>query len=170
MIYFDFDGTLYEFDLSKKLDEVGKPEYPRQLQKHQFSILYAAQRLNQEYPGKVAVASAVLNDACKKAKFERITRDIGRDVANRSVFTAYGEDKAKAMDLKSNKRVGIKVYNGINGNHGTWKGFSIRADQDLNICYMQLKAILDVVLKDNEDIDILIDDFSYNLHVWEEAA
>ncbi len=168
-IIFDFDGTLYVWDPTKTLEDVGKADYPL-TQDHMWPMLYAAQRINNEYPGMEKIASAVLNDGCMRSKIRRISRDIGSDVANRSVFTVFGESKADKVATKGTKKIGIKVYNGINGNHGTWKGFSVRATSDPEICYKQLKAIIDSVISDYKDgVDILISDFSKELIEWEAA-
>ncbi len=168
-INFDFDGTLYEWDTTKSLEDVGNPDYPAKNQKQMWSVLYAAQRLNNDFPGIIRIASAVLNEDCKNAKIRRISADIGASVAERSIFTAFGEDKVEKMNVKGNKRVGIKVYNGINGNNGTWTGYSIHASADPEVCYKQLKAIIYMIIEDNHDVDILIDDFSKNLRDWEAA-
>ena len=96
-INFDFDGTLYVWDPTKRIDDVGKPEYPAKNQAHMWSMLYAAQRLNNDFPGMIRIASAVLNDGCMRAKIRRISADIGSDVAKRSIFTVFGEDKVEKM-------------------------------------------------------------------------
>ena len=44
-INFDFDGTLYVWDSSKSLEDVGKTNYPME-QEHIWPMLYAAERLN----------------------------------------------------------------------------------------------------------------------------
>lgn len=169
-INFDFDGTLYEWDTTKDIDDVGKHDYPL-TQKHMWSMLYAAQRLNEDYQGSVRIASAVLNDGVMRSKIRRISQDIGSEVANRSVFTAFGESKVEKMSDKSSTRVGIKVYNGINGTKGTWTGYSVRAVSSPDKCYRQLKAIIDSIIKDNPfGVDILIDDYSKNLREWEGEA
>lgn len=166
-INFDFDGTLYEWDVTKSLEDVGKPDYPLK-QRHMFSMLYAAGQLNNDYPGSVRIASAVLNDGCMESKKRRISKDIGTDVAERSIFTLFGENKVRKMNPKSPIRVGIKVYNGINGNNGTWKGYSVHARTEPAICYMQLSAIIERIMKENPyGVDILIDDFSENLREWD---
>ena len=167
-INFDFDGTLYEWDATKSLEEVGKPEYPGKNQKHIWSMLYACQRLNNDFPGLIRIASAVLNDGCMRAKYSRIQSDIGSDVAKRSIFTVFGENKVEKMNVKGNKRVGIKVYNGINGNNGTWAGYSVHSAAAPEICYRQLKAIIYTLIDEYQgSVDILIDDFSENLKNWE---
>ncbi len=167
-INFDFDGTLYEWDTTKSLEDVGKPDYPLKQQKHMWSMLYAAEKLNNDYPGAVRIASAVLNDGCKKAKINRISRDIGSDVASRSIFTVFGENKVRKMENTGTERVGIKVYNGINGTNGTWRGYSVHAQSEPEICYRQLNAIIETIIKDHPTgADILIDDFSENLREWE---
>lgn len=61
----------------------------------------------------------------------------------RQIYVPYGEDKAKALssiggireddvllddftwNLKRWPGIAVKLYNGINGTHGTWDGFSI---------------------------------------------
>ena len=166
-INFDFDGTLYEWDTTKSLEDVGNPEYPLK-QGHMSSMLYAAERLNNDYPGAVRIASAVLNNGCMESKKQRISKDIGADVAERSVFTLFGENKVKKMETTGNTRVGIKVYNGINGTNGTWKGYSVHAQSEPEICYKQLNAIIGHILEENPfGVDILIDDFSENLRAWD---
>ena len=167
-INFDFDGTLYEWDPTKSLEEVGDPKYPAKKQKHMWSMLYSAERLNNDFPGMIRIASAVLSDDCMRAKIGRISADIGSDVANRSIFTVFGEDKVKKMNVKSHKRVGIKVYNGINGTKGTWEGFSVHATASPDVCYKQLKAISYTISEEyHVNVDFLIHDFSENLHAWE---
>lgn len=166
-INFDFDGTLYEWDPTRSLEEVGNPIYPAQKQRHVWPMLYAAEKLNNDFPGVIRIASAVLNDGCMRAKISRISTDIGSDVANRSIFTVFGEDKITKMNVKGNKRIGIKVYNGINGNNGTWKGYSVHSTADPETCYKQLKAIIYTIISEDKDVDILIDDFSENLRAWE---
>ena len=168
-INFDFDGTLYEWDVTKDIDDVSVPTYPLKEQKHLWPMLYAAQKLNNDFPGMVRIASAVANDGCKESKIRRISADIGYDVANRSIFVPFGydDDKVQKMNVNGNRRVGIKVYNGINGTKGTWNGYSVHASANPEICYKQLKAIIYTILSEDKSTDILIDDYSKNLHNWE---
>lgn len=168
-INFDFDGTLYCWDPTKSLEEVGNPDYPRFNQLPQSRVIVAARRLAQDFPGSVRIASAVLSDECAKAKLDRISRDISDEVAQASIFTVFGEDKAKKMLENSTSKncVGIKVYNNVNGTKGTWDGYSVHANS--RYCYNQLKAIITSLIDHyDSDVNILIDDFSSNLHDWED--
>lgn len=165
-IYFDFDGTLYEWNPAKSLEDVGSPRYPLIEQKSLAPVIFAANKLDEDFPGAVRICSAVLNEGCLRAKKCRIAQDLNKDIAMRSVFTSFGEDKIAAMHLRNRKRVGIKVYNGVNGNHGRWLGYSIHSNSKPTVCYKQLKAIIDSIILEYEDVDILIDDFTKNLKDW----
>ena len=163
MIYFDFDGTLKEWNSNVSLEDVGVADYPIR-QKWYPQMKDAFIKICGEYPNDVTVFTAVLNPKVERSKRLVIEEVAGKTVASKMVTTYYCGDKSKVIK-KCNIRVAIKVYNGINGTKGTWKGHYIHA---FDRPYETLKTILKETHSTyGNDVDILIDDFSENLRNWE---
>ena len=99
------------------------------------------------------------------------------------IYVPYGESKADAFmsiggiretdvlldDFSPNLRewdkygVGVKLYNGINGTKGTWKGFSIHGNMDPDRMAQQLDGIsfmesVRLRLKEKESQDAVLGD------------
>ena len=159
-LYIDFDGVLGIFDLSKSLEEVAAPGYSLTLPMIQnmcqaINLLRHDKEITKMYDLKLL--SATINEQAEKDKTEVLKREFDEEFANKAVFVRYGNSKAPyAMgknvllddfshnlhEWEQNGGIGIKVYNTINGNHGTWHGYSVHTISHAEIIYHTIKGIL----------------------------
>ena len=158
-VYIDFDGVLGVFDTSKSLEEVAAAGYSLTLPMIQnmcqaVNMLRLDPDLNKRYD--VKLLSAIINDQAGDDKTEVLRREFDDDFADKAVFVRYGESKASyAQDnillddfshnlheWESNGGIGIKVYNGINGNHGSWHGYAVQTTARPEVIYHTVKGIL----------------------------
>ncbi len=160
-IWVDFDGTLVPFDPTKTLEEVGQPGYSLNLPIIESIVLCIKKAYEAGY--QVKILSAILNKYAKKDKSQKIASlPYGEEILKGSRFVQYGESKTQFMqqgdilvdDFSPNLReweeaggIGIKVYNGINGTKGTWKGYSIHSTASPENCVKQFMGILSVIDK-----------------------
>ena len=160
-IWVDIDGTLIPFDPTKTLEEVGRPGYSLKLP----IIESIKQCIKRAYEAgyQVKILSAILNEYAKKDKIEiTVSLPYGKEIVKGSRFVQYGESKTQFMepgdilvdDFSPNLReweaaggIGIKVYNGINGTKGTWKGYSIHSTAEPENCVKQFMGILSMIDK-----------------------
>ena len=158
-VYIDYDGTLAYFLKDKSLEEVAQKGYTLTVPMMEgfcnaLKMLMDDKELA-EYDFKVL--SAVLNDYSVQDKRTMLTRVFGSEFAEKAIFVEYGQSKALfaegrniliddfSFNLHEWERcggIGLKVYNGINGNHGTWKGYSVHSTANQYIIYRTLKGIL----------------------------
>lgn len=134
----DMDGTLCRWHDDVPFDFLSKPEneYFLNLDENK-NLLEAVKELRREgYP--VMILSAVLGDWAADQKCKWLDRHGLPDIP--AVFIPYGKEKNMFVDggvllddFSQNLHawedagfVGIKFYNGVNGNHGTWHGESVR--------------------------------------------
>ena len=142
-VFFDMDGTLAEWKSVSALEELYKPGYFERL-KPQNNVVAAAKKLCKEHNDavEVYVLSAALEDhpTAIAEKNRWLDRELPEIDCDHRVFTYCSEPKSEAVpcgikatdilvdDYSLNlrdwakKAVGIKVYNGVNGTKGTWKG------------------------------------------------
>lgn len=151
------DGTLFVFDREKTLDEVMVPGYFRDLAPIQnmvdcFHQLYNRKELD------IYILSAVLpGEHFMADKLYSISSVMPWFPQERVVFARCGEPKNTVLeslkatdilvdDLTANLKdwhgVGLKYYNGINGNNGTWNGYSIDYRTDGTHLANQISAIV----------------------------
>lgn len=134
----DMDGTLCRWHSEVPFDYLSKPEneYFLRLDENE-NLLEAVKELRREgYP--VMILSAVLGDWAAEQKAKWLDSHGLHGIP--AVFIPYGKEKAVFVDggvllddFSQNLHawedagfVGIKFYNGVNGNHGTWHGESVR--------------------------------------------
>lgn len=157
-VFFDMDGTLFVFNREKTLDEVMVPGYFRDLE----PIPNMVECLHQLYTWgmgnlDVYILSAVLpGEHFKNDKLYSISNVMPWFPKERVLFARCGVPKNADLavkmptdilvdDLTANLKdwhgVGIKYYNGINGNNGTWNGYSIDYRTDGTHLARQIEAI-----------------------------
>ncbi len=158
-IYVDYDGVLAYFLKDSSIEEVATPGYTLKVPMvdtvcDAVSMLLADKDLE---GFDIRVLSAVISDDAKSDKKTMLTRRFGKEFADKAIFVKYGDSKAPFAkggnilidDFSFNLHqweefggVGIKVYNGINGNHGTWLGYSVHSQAGSIIIYRTIKGIL----------------------------
>ncbi len=158
-IYVDYDGVLAYFLKDSSLEEVAMPGYALKVPMvdtvcDAISMLLYDTSLDGY---DIRVLSAVINDDAKNDKLTMLTKRFGEGFANKAVFVKYGDSKASYAkggnilidDFSYNLHqwqayggVGVKVYNDINGNHGTWHGYSVHSQAGAIVIYKTLKGIL----------------------------
>ena len=139
IIYFDLDGVL-----AKRANVPVKRTHKKRFflrRRLQENVRDTISILNKKYD--TAVLTAAYKDAHSENN-KRVWADRKRIPVSRIIVVPCGKDKARYVskgsinilvdDYSENLRkwerngdnyVGIKFYNGINGNHLTWKGHSI---------------------------------------------
>ena len=138
MIYFDMDGVLAKWG-NVSLEDTYKPGYfaNRPTETKAAKLI----RLLEEKGHEVVILTAAYCEGHARADKMHWLEDNGLgDVP--AMMIPYGEDKAACVrphpdnilvdDFTQNLReweaagyTGVKFYNGINGTHGTWDGFSV---------------------------------------------
>lgn len=102
--------------------------------------------------------SSYLLPVSKKEKIEWNSIHVGLQ-EDKQLYVPYGENKGEflqciggirpddillddfSQNLHSWTGIGVKLYNGINGTHGTWDGFSIHSNMKPELMTLQLNAI-----------------------------
>lgn len=152
-IFFDFDGTLYEF-LKVGPDKWMKAGYAKTLNLISESIapaLFTLSTMPNDLSGEkieLYLLSAVVSDQAIEDKKWRINEDALPIPTENMIFVPYGKSKAQAIKDKGievNKGdlfvddytpnlidmdsllTCVKMLNGINDTHRTWKGSRISA-------------------------------------------
>jgi 5'(3')-deoxyribonucleotidase len=155
-IFVDMDGVLVPFDTTKSIEEVAKPGYSLGLPKME-NMCKALKELSKYY--NVRILSSVLHDTAIRDKREWLRNNFNEDFAFDALFVPYGTSKNDIIKKISDKSrmfliddfsknlhewegVGIKVYNGINGSNGSWKGYSVHSNADWKIIFNQLVGII----------------------------
>lgn len=158
-VFIDYDGVIAYFLKEKSLEEVAQKGYTLTVPLVE-SFCTALEKLMEDeglsgYDFRLL--SAVLNEDAKNDKITMLTRRFGEKFAKKAAFVQYGMSKAPFAeggnilldDFSKNLHewesfggVGIKVYNGINGNNGTWRGYSVHSTATNNVIYNTLKGVL----------------------------
>lgn len=158
-VYIDYDGVIAYFLKDKSLEEVAAPGYTLSVPVVE-SFCTALKMLMEDEALSMydfRLLSAILNDRAGQDKAQMLTKHFGADFAKKSVFVKYGDSKApyaeggnvllddfskNLHEWESNGGIGIKVYNGINCNNGTWRGYSVHSTATNNVIYNTLKGVL----------------------------
>lgn len=154
--FIDMDGVTALFEPAS-IEEMTSPGFFLS-RKPVESVINMVKLLQKEKDVEVFVLSSYLLPISKEEKIawnEKYTT-IPRE---NQLYVPYGQDKAKFLDdhvglreddvllddftqnLKTWNGVGVKLYNGINGTHGTWDGYSIHSNMSSEMMCLQLNAI-----------------------------
>lgn len=154
--FIDMDGVTAKFEPAS-IEEMTSPGFFA-TRKPVESVLEMVAQLQREPEVDVYVLSSYLLPISKEEKIawnEKYT-SIPRE---NQLYVPYGEDKAKFLDaavgmraddvllddftqnLKTWSGVAVKLYNGINGTHGTWDGYSVHSNMKPEVMMMQLNSI-----------------------------
>lgn len=141
--FFDMDGTLCEFRIDARLDDLYKKGYFLSLKEHpnvvillknliangeEVYILSAVLGAQQEYEKRqwirehdiVLPEEHLLFVPCGSNKAERVKVD--------GTSVLVDDHTPNLLDWKAAGGIGVKVLTGINGLHGRWKGKAFTAD------------------------------------------
>jgi len=158
-IFVDMDGVLAKWE-DASLEEMTSPGFflsrvPDPNVCDMFSML---QEKAKDGKIEVFILSSYLLPMSMEEKIEWNKRHTHIPEENQ-IYVPYGESKAAALEsiggirktdvliddftdiLKGWPGIAIKLYNGINGTHGTWNGYSIRNNMDAEKMFLQLDAI-----------------------------
>lgn len=148
-LFVDMDGTLAEFNPTKKLEDLFEEGYFKNLKPYQ-TVVDAIKYIIQNNPDiEVFVLSAYLTDSefALDEKKEWLDQHLPELDANHRLFCACGSDKGAVVPggirhtdrllddythnlvLWSPPGIGLKLLNGINDTHKTWKGARINKEQ-----------------------------------------
>lgn len=144
-IYFDMDGTLAEWGVGKTMEQVMAPGYFAELPE-QKNVCDCMNYLIERSDVKVFILSCVFpGKRYRDEKMEWLYKHTSIS-KEQVIFVPDGEDKWEYIHAKRSreerpekevliddysknlsewKGIPIKLYNGVNGTKGTWKGRSI---------------------------------------------
>lgn len=158
-LFVDMDGTLAEFKPVDTLETLYEEGYFRSL-KPQENVVEAVRSLHKEKNGiEVYILSSVLSDSpyALKEKNAWLDQYLPELDTEHRIFPACGQDKkdyipgtpgktdfllddyTKNLQLWDPPCVGIKLLNGINNTHGTWKGKKVDRNQRPDILAEQIQ-------------------------------
>ena len=158
-IYIDMDGVMAVWQTEKRIEEVAQKGYFRNLPAMENVIGTVKKLLKTEWI-HVCILSSVFKDKHSAGdKMYWIENNLPEMKLEDIFFVPYGEKKSDYANCNKNSYllddlslnlhdweksggVGIKMYNGINGKNGTWKGFSVKSDMDPDKMYRQIIGIL----------------------------
>ena len=157
-LYVDMDGTLCVFDTSKTIEEVATAGYCRDLTPI-VEVVEAIKKIHRQGNIRIRILSAVINHDAIADKIYWLKKHLGNDIAESALFVPCGTDKSEVIndeefpfllddfsknlhEWKAGGGIGIKIYNGINGNNGTWDGFSVHSGVPVSIVYKQIMGII----------------------------
>lgn len=159
-IYIDMDGTIALWQ-DKTIEEVATKGYFRDIPVVD-NVLSMVRTLIKEGSMDVCILSSVFKDKHSAGdKMHWLHKNLPEMRDENVFFVPYGEKKADYIEMSENSfllddlsknlheweaagGIGIKTYNGINGNNGTWKGFSIHSNMDPDKMYKQIVGILGI--------------------------
>jgi len=139
VIYVDMDGVLARWNSDASLEETYLPGYF--LARDPEPVVIGAIKLLKGMGMDVRILSSAYNNGYATVeKASWLEKNELGDLPR--CFVPYGERKADYIDQdninvliddysknlhewKAEGNVGFKFYNGINGNHGTWHGYSV---------------------------------------------
>ncbi len=160
MIYFDMDGVLCQWDPTSSVEDTFQPGYFLS-RKEEKGVSKLIRQLKKEGHA-VAILSAVYTEGTAYAEKEQWLKDHGLGDITK-IFVPYGDDKNKYVGPGDNILVddfsrnlhawekagytGVKFYNGINGTHGTWTGYSINRRMPLEKMLTIIRAVAQATKK-----------------------
>lgn len=158
-IYIDMDGVLAKWNSKATVADTHKPGYF--LNREEEPGIKDLIRYLTVKGYEVRILTAAYKDGTARTDKSRWLEDHGIDVP--VIFVPYGQNKADYATDKQNfliddysknlrewesaGNIGIKYYNGINGNFGTWHGHSISHLMDAQ----KLCTIIENIVKTGEN-------------------
>lgn len=164
-LFVDMDGTLAEFKEVDTLETLYEPGYFLNLKPH-MSVVDAVKNIIEKDPAvDVYVLSAYLSDSkyALEEKNKWLDLYIPEIDSKHRLFCTCGDDKREFIagtlgDVRSDDfllddyshnlhsweppAIGIKLMNGINGNHGTWTKAKVSFDKDPAELSQDIKNII----------------------------
>ncbi len=161
-IYVDMDGVTAKFEKAS-LEEMYADGFFLS-RKVVPNVIDCLEKLSRAFDVELYILSAVISDRAREEKIAWNKENVPFIPLNHQLYPPYGENKATYLkekgleigkddiliddfspNLHSWPGIGIKIYNGINGTHGTWQGYSVHSNmnpkhmcyQVLGICYCQ---------------------------------
>lgn len=153
-IYFDMDGVLAKWNPDATIEEVATKGYFTNCAPEKTVIEAANLLIEGGY--EVHILSSVFQDNhSKDDKKEWLERYLPNLPAENMHFVAYGHSKDEFVNPGEKDVLiddftpnllgwtgrGIKMYNGINGSKGRWRGYSVHSSMHEDILYNQIAAI-----------------------------
>lgn len=155
-LYVDLDGTAVEWRKNATLEEITSPGFFEKGIPVE-SVCKAIREIAKYSGMNVCILSSVFDDDHSvKEKISWVNRNLPEIPNENMFFPKYGEPKSSVLGnitkddylLDDNSEVlhkwegtGIKIYTPINGNHGSWHGYSVNANMTAEILEKQLYAI-----------------------------
>lgn len=154
-LFVDMDGVLAKFNPDASIEELNEPGYFENLETVDSVVKAIEDLAIADNDIEVCILSSVFNNGYAKQEKDRWL-DKHLPMIKKRVFCTYGENKSNAVNLQEGdfllddfsknlhewEGIGIKLYNGINGNHGTWKGFAVSSNMEWKILSVSLQAII----------------------------
>ena len=158
-VFVDMDGTICEYNKDDYIEVAARKGYYAN-RPPMKEMLSAVKQLITNGDFDIFILSAVFQDNhSKNDKIIWLNKYLPEINEDRMIFTVCGEKKSDFITNQTETDVliddfslnlhdwhgkAIKVYNGINGTHGTWDGYSVRASQREDILANQLTAIIGI--------------------------
>lgn len=156
-IFFDMDGTLTVWK-NATIEEVAAAGFFLNSEPQRNVVDMVGMLLADARHEVFTLSSTFQDDHSEAEKKEWLHHCIPELPDNHMLFVPYGRPKGEWLpaaypedvlvdDLSTNLHqwhgIGVKVYNGVNGNHRTWKGFSVHSDMMPELMLRQLLAAVD---------------------------
>lgn len=158
-IFVDMDGVLAKWE-DASLEEMTSPGFflSRVPDPNVCDMFTMLQEKAKDGKIEVFILSSYLLPMSKEEKIEWNKRHTHIPEENQ-IYVPYGESKATALEsiggirktdvliddftrnLKEWPGIAVKLYNGINGTHGTWRGYSVHNNMEPEKMFLQLDAI-----------------------------
>ncbi len=170
-LFVDMDGTLAVFKHVDTLEKLYEPGYFKDLEPN-INVVNAVKEILAHKPDiDVYILSSVLSDSnyALKEKREWLEKYLPEIPIGKCIFPPCGQDKTNFVpgglketdylldDYSKNLNSwepparGIKLMNGINGNHGTWTGSCIDYQDDGRQLADEVAKIVTYKKEDNHD-------------------
>ena len=155
-IFVDMDGVIAKWE-EASLEEMTSHGFFAS-RKPVASVINAVRRLCDNPDCEVYILSSYLLPISKeeKIRWNELHTQIPED---HQIYVKYGDSKSRALEAIGGIRpddvllddfsknlhewegIGVKLYNGINGNHGTWSGFSVHSNMTPDHMAIQITAV-----------------------------
>ncbi len=151
VMYYDMDGVLAMFDKTARMSDMLNPKthYFYHVEEMANSVEAIKLMISNDNKYQIGICSKVLglDQAIDKEKWL-----LKRGIDCLLMFIPYGEEKPirscdyllddYSANLHEIKGTGIKLYNGINGNNGSWHGYSVHYQMAGHIMATMLDSIV----------------------------